>query len=207
MQIRTMTLAVVALLPGMMTAGLAAQNGNGKPSTPVTIVSPVPVPVSGTVQAQQAGNWTVGLSGTPTVTLSPTGAPLPVVKVLPSTAFTIPPVPLALSASGSPNQTPDPPGTRYAITSVNVSNPTANMAVLTLTAYSFAGAANCGFIFNVINSAPGPKLTVAPNSSGSLTFPQPYVTDAVTGGPVCLTGAGSNGLGTTWSVVGYKILP
>ena len=207
MQIRKMIVAVISLLPGVMTVGMAAQNGDGKPSTPVTIVSPNPVPVAGTVQAQQSGTWTVGLSGTPTVTLSPTGVPLPVVKVLPSAAFTIPPTPLALTPSGSVNQTPDPSGTRYAITSVVVSNPTANMAVLTLTAFSFPGSANCAILFNAIASAPGPKLTVPANSSGSLTFPQPYVTDAVTGGSVCLAGGGSNGIGTTWSVVGYKILP
>lgn len=205
MQTRKIVVAAVALVSGMVSAKLIAQVN--KPSTPVTVVNTTPVPVSGTVQAQQAGTWVVGLSGSPTVTLSPTAGPLPVVKVLPSTAFTIPPTPLALAPDGSATQTPDPAGTRYAITSVVVSNPTANLAVLTVTAYAFPGGANCGNVFNAVASAPGPKLTVPPNSTGSLSFPQPYVTEAVSGGSVCLTGGGDNGIGTTFSIVGYKILP
>src|SRR6516225_4594310 len=66
-----------------------------KPATDVNIINPLPVPVTGT------------LSVTP---------------VLPARSFTIPPTPIFGSQGGSTSQTPDPSGTRYAITSVTVTN-------------------------------------------------------------------------------------
>ena len=40
------------------------------PGIPVTLVGPVPLPVSGTVSAQQGGVWNVALTGSPTLNLS-----------------------------------------------------------------------------------------------------------------------------------------
>lgn len=68
--------SVVSLVPQK---NVTAQSG-----PTVTIASPLPLPVkgsvsatvSGTVAAQQSGEWNVGLSGTPTVQLANTTTPL-----------------------------------------------------------------------------------------------------------------------------------
>src|SRR6266496_4611413 len=41
-----------------------------KPVTPVAIVSPIPVPISGDVGAAQSGPWSVAVSNTPTVNVN-----------------------------------------------------------------------------------------------------------------------------------------
>jgi hypothetical protein len=65
------------------------KNATAQSGPAVTIASPLPLPVkgsvsatvSGTVAAQQSGNWNVGLSGTPTVQLANTTTPLLVKSV------------------------------------------------------------------------------------------------------------------------------
>lgn len=204
-----------------------------KPNANVVVVNSAPIPVSGTVQAQQSGPWSfnltgtpavtitgtpavtltgtpaVTLAGTPVVTLAPTSAPLPVSVTLPVQAFTIPPTYLTLTFQGSSLLAPDPSGTRYAITSVVVSNPTSVPLELNVRAVA-AGviSGGCLIVANATAVADGPKLTVQPSSTGTLTYPVPFVTAAVTGSPVCLTASGNTASpGTSWSIVGYKILP
>jgi len=55
--------------------GLAMQKSNAAsapalPSVPVTVAAPLPLPVSGSVSAQQNGAWTVGINGTPSVNIA-----------------------------------------------------------------------------------------------------------------------------------------
>lgn len=197
-------IAVAGLIAGISALGLMApRDAKGdKPSTDVSIVSPLPLPVTGTVQAQQNGNWSVGILGTPTVKIDNSGS------TLPAHAFTIPPRQLSISSAGDVGSTPDPSGTRYAITSVVVSNPTGSAGEVTLSAVAFAfNATNCGFVANAVATAPGPKLTVQANNTTTITFPQPFVTAPVAGPQVCLLAGGVGFVGMTWSAVGYKILP
>jgi len=71
-------LILAAVLAGLAIAGTMmnphpASAGNPVPgSSPVNIVSPVPLPttVSGPVAATQSGTWNVGVNGTPTVNLA-----------------------------------------------------------------------------------------------------------------------------------------
>ena len=177
-----------------------------KSATDVAIVSPLPLPVAGTVNAQQSGNWSVSLVGTPTVSVGTSGNPLPVLLSLPSTAFTIPPQQVSLVVAGSATQPPDPSGTRYAITSVTLSNNTDSNGELRIFAIAFsANVATCGFVANEVARADGPVLTAPPHTTTNLTFPQPYVTAPVSGPHACLTAGGAGFLGMNWSVVGYKL--
>jgi hypothetical protein len=67
-------------IPATLLGGLAAsaaighQSASAAPSEPelVTSVAIPPIPVSGTVSANQAGAWNVGLLGTPSVTIANT---------------------------------------------------------------------------------------------------------------------------------------
>jgi len=163
---------------GLLTVGsLMPKRADAEKPTDVAIVSSVPLTVSGNV------------------------AP-----VLPANAFTHPPSQVFLVPSGAAVP-PDPSGTRYAISAFVVSNPTSVETEVTLRAKAGTTSASCSFLFNEVANANGPKMTVQPHSTGSLTFPVPYVTDAVAGPQVCLTAAGNNTTGMNWSAVGYKILP
>jgi hypothetical protein len=125
----------------------------------------------------------------------------------PSYAFSFPPKQISLVPAGN-LVAPDPSKTRYAITSFTVSNGTTQVATAHLTAFaSSASLTNCGFIFNTVASAAGPEVTVPPNSTVSLTFPTPFVTNAVSGKDVCLAASGNAFIPQTWSVTGYKLLP
>jgi len=135
-------------------------------------------------------------------------------------SFTIPPLGAGGAPTGSPLMTPDPSGTQYAITSVTVSNASGGLqggpaepVTLTLIAVAFSTAENntCRLLhLGFVETAPGPTVTVSPQDTVHLTFPQPYITAPVIGPLVCLgatsitTGAAR---GITWSAVGYKILP
>lgn len=76
--------AVLAVSAGVITSDAQnARPANTPPGAPVAIVSPLPLPVtgsatvSGTVAATQSGAWNVGITGTPTVNVnSSTAAPL-----------------------------------------------------------------------------------------------------------------------------------
>jgi len=50
------------------------KNANGAAGAPVHIASSVPLTVTGTVAAQQSGNWNVGITGTPSVNVANTSA-------------------------------------------------------------------------------------------------------------------------------------
>jgi hypothetical protein len=66
----------------------------------------------------------------------------------------------------------------------------------------------CAFPVDNLASAAGPELVVPPQSTVHITFPQPFLTDAVAGTNVCLQAFGSGAfIGVKWSAVGYKILP
>jgi|RhiMetdeSRZDD1v2_1073273.scaffolds.fasta_scaffold87530_4 hypothetical protein len=159
----------------------------------------------------------LAVSATGTAWAQGQGTPPP--RVGPS--FTIPPVQeVSVAPTGSPLMTPDPSGTRYAITSVTVSNAkgglqggTAEPVTLTLIAVAFGTPENntCRLLhLGFVETAPGPTVTVSPQDTVHLAFPQPYITAPVDGPFVCLgataiTSGGNQGL--TWSAVGYKILP
>jgi hypothetical protein len=68
--------ASAALLVGMIGSTsnptASAAPPGGPPSSSVTLVSPIPLPVSGSVSAAQSGAWNVGLVGTPSVSLAGT---------------------------------------------------------------------------------------------------------------------------------------
>jgi hypothetical protein len=73
---------------------------------------------------------------------------------------------------------------------------------------------NCFFRGNtpLIGSELGPSMIVQANSTGVLTFPQPFVTQATIGkDPVCLYARGGDPSRSPMpvyvSIVGYKILP
>src|SRR5215469_9573002 len=58
------------------------KNAKGAGAAPVAVVN-TPLPVTGTIAAQQSGNWNVGIAGTPTVGVNNfpgtlTGATVPV---------------------------------------------------------------------------------------------------------------------------------
>lgn len=62
----TAALVTLAVIGSVMSSHRAdAQGGPG-----VTIVSPLPLPVTGTVNASQSGAWNVGLQGTPNVNVA-----------------------------------------------------------------------------------------------------------------------------------------
>jgi hypothetical protein len=141
-------------------------------------------------------------------------ATVPAMPVFPgfsTTAFTIPPTTAALSAQGSTTMLGDPPGTRYAITSFTATNESLVQAqTVKIQAKSGSVSGSCQLLFNVQDQKAGPIAVVPVGSTVQLTFPQPFVTEALTGGPnVCLVGSGDPTayVGLSWSVVGYKILP
>ena len=129
-------------------------------------------------------------------------------------SFTIPPIQAHAAPTGSPEMTPDPSETQYAITSVTVTNEGAAPFVVTLAAVAFGTPENntCRFLhLGFVGTTPGPRVMVAPASTVHITFPEPYVTAPVTGPFVCLGVfaiplGGPAGL-LTWSAVGHKILP
>lgn len=133
--------------------------------------------------------------------------PVPVMPVVPATQFSPAPVALSLSLQGM-FVDPDPSGTRYAITSVTVSNPTAVSYTVIVKAVAVAIAPSCRSAANQQAFADGPVVTVSPNSTAHVTFPIPFVTAPVSGTFVCLVAAGTNApVGATWSAVGYRLLP
>jgi hypothetical protein len=125
---------------------------------------------------------------------------------LPFNWFSYPPQQASIASAGSTGVKPDPSGTRYAITSFTVNNPSASLATIRLTAFASNSAwTDCGVLFNVDDSAPGPEMTIAPSSTVELTFPTPFIIKRVIGTNVCL-GAGGNGFaGLKWSAVGYRL--
>ena len=159
-------------------------------------------------------------AGGPTVTIDQAQLPLPVninntanpLHVLitsPANAFSTPPQQVVLGRGGDPSLTPDPSGTRYAISSFTVSNPTGITSEIHMSAVAVNGSPTNCFLspINVVAEAQGPRLTVAAQSTATLTFPQPFITAPVSGLSVCLMVGGNNLNGMTWSAVGYKILP
>jgi hypothetical protein len=126
----------------------------------------------------------------------------------PNTQFSIPPIQLSIAAAGSDLVKPDPSGTRYLISSFTVTNPTNNTIDIFLRSVASQTTSNgCRLPLNQVSSADGPRLAVGPNSTQTLTFPQPYLIKFVTGPKVCLVAGGNGFIGSTWSAVGYKLLP
>ena len=133
--------------------------------------------------------------------------PVPVTVVDPVHGFSNAPAQVFLVPAGA-DVPADPSGTRYAITSLTLSNPATIVATFSIRAIaSSASLTSCQFVFNATETAAGPTLVAGPQSTTHITFPQPFVTAPVTGQSVCLAGGGNNTTGTTWSAVGYKILP
>jgi hypothetical protein len=196
------SLSIAANLALGAAAALAAGPDPGVNVT-VTNTRSNPVPVTGSL----------GVTGGVTIN-NPESAPIPVagvvgaIPLLPTTAFTIPPQQLSIALAGSSTQPVDPSGTRYAISSITVTNPTPNSSEVVLVAIAFNfSTTDCGFLANEVARAAAPKIAVPPQATVQLTFPQPYVTAAVAGPHVCLSAGGGGYTGMTWSAVGYKILP
>lgn len=68
--------AVIALLwiTGTIMSTYSSPSASAASGAPVNIVSPLPVPVSGTVASTQSGLWNVGIAGTPTVAAAQSGS-------------------------------------------------------------------------------------------------------------------------------------
>ncbi len=143
----------------------------------------------------------------------PRNAPLssatPVYPGFGATAFSSPAYPVAQDAiQGSWAMTPDPVGTRYALTSVTVTN-TLNVVQTVFFQVRPGNFGNtCGnSVPSTFDLAIGPVVVVPAAGTVHLQFPQPFITNAISSGPaVCLTAAATEP-GATWSVVGYKLLP
>jgi len=123
---------------------------------------------------------------------------------LPGTQFSLPPQQVAATPGGATTMKPEPSGTRYAITSFTVSNPSTQTFTVQVKAISatIISGGGCGFIANAVHTVSGPVIVVGPNSTVSLTYPQPFVLSA-TGAPECLAVGGGNVIGEQWSLVGY----
>ena len=154
------------------------------PGQPVPVTAPVPIAVTAP-------------------------APLPVSIVSNRQSFTFPPVAGTLTTQG-PNAPADPSGTQYAITSVTVTNTSTSPQTLTMRAVAgeVAAGSGCRLPFNVVQTAPGPVVVVPATGTVHLSFPEPFVTAAVTGTAVCLAAhADPATINLTWSAVGYRIVP
>ena len=210
----TAIIAGLAVIGSVMNSRQFTIQGAGGPTVTIDQAQlPLPVQgslgVSGSVAATQSGPWNVGITGTPTVNINNTVNPLRVLITSPANPFSTSPQQVVLGSGGDPNLTPDPSGTRYAISLFTVSNPTSITSELHMAAVAAnSSPTNCGFSpINVAAEAQGPRLTVAAQSTATLTFPQPFITAPVSGLSVCLMVGGNNLNGMTWSAVGYKILP
>jgi hypothetical protein len=140
---------------------------------------------------------------------NPPASPVPVTVISPANQFSLSPVQLTLTYQGA-FAAPDPSGTRYAITSVTVSNPLVTHVNVAFRAYAVEYASpTCRNMANAQNFSDGPEITVSPFSTTHITFSQPFITGAVTGTFVCLAAVGLNTAqtGMKWSAVGYKLNP
>lgn len=207
-------IAGLAVIGSVMNSRQSIVQGAAGPTVTIDQAQlPLPVQgslgVSGSVAATQSGPWNVEITGTPAVNINNTVNPLHVLIASPANAFSTSPQQVVLGRGGDPNLTPDPSGTRYAISSFTVSNPTSITSEIHMSAVAVnASPTNCFLSpINVVAEAQGPRLTVAAQSSATLTFPQPFITAPVSGLAVCLMAAGDNTTGMTWSAVGFKILP
>lgn len=145
----------------------------------------------------------------PTVVVNTAAEPVPVTVVQQaSSPFSIPPVQVSLAWQGGFVPI-DPSGTRYAISSVTVTNATGSPSTVSFYAVAFSVLGeNCRLPSNMTESSDGPIVVAAPYSTTHLVFPEPYVTAAVSGTGVCLVAGGSPALEhVKWSAVGHRILP
>jgi len=128
---------------------------------------------------------------------------------LPAHSFSLPPTQVYNAVDGSPSVKPDPPGTRYAITSVTVVNPTPTSTfTVQIVALGFSyPVTNCGSPSDDVEQSDGPTIVAPPNSTTHLTFPEPFLTRTVAGPEVCLASTGMVNYGVTWSAVGWKAIP
>jgi hypothetical protein len=203
--------AVVGVCGLAMTASIIGPKTKADDIKDVRLISPVPLPVTGTVGVTGAVNvsaisplpvtGTVGISGP--VNLSASG-PVPVFPGLPPRAFTIPPTQSIIAVTGS-STTPDPSGTRYALTTIVVANSSNASSDLSFSAHG-TNFGNCNISTDHPSFSPGPAISIGPHSTQTISFPEPYVTAPVTATGVCLMVSSPQGNGlVTWSVVGYKL--
>jgi hypothetical protein len=126
-------------------------------------------------------------------------------NAIPLKQFSLGPQPVAETPGGAAQMQPDPSGTLYAISSFTVTNPnpgTFRVQMFAIAASSFSDG--CAVIGNQVKQVAGPDIVVGPDSTATLTFPQPYVFGAA-GARVCLAVGGDNLIGEEWSVVGHKL--
>lgn len=233
-------IGATVILAGSALAAIAASPASGSVNTANSVAASAaggptftadqgaagstPWPVTGTVNvgnlpATQQVSGTVGVSNFPsaqavtgtvgidsahnTVRIDAAGS-------IPATAFSIPPLGISAAPEGDPNESPDPSGTRYAITSVVVTNTVSQAVEVDLGAGAFSPAGllgnGCAGLGDQVASVPGPDLIVGPDSTLVVNYPQPFITAPVTGGLVCLIAdSGTPFVGVTWSAVGYRL--
>jgi hypothetical protein len=132
---------------------------------------------------------------------------------IPAREFSIPPTYGGTSGRGSSDQAPDPAGTRYAITSFTVvTEPSSRTAAVEIAlgvgGFNGPAPANCGVSQPLSSSFGGPVLVVPGQDTRTISFPQAFVTPAVSGEHVCLMTFLSNTGDNTpikWSAVGYRL--
>jgi hypothetical protein len=157
-----------------------------KPSTPVTVTNgptaPVPVVVPQTVQT--------------TVQIPPR-------------QFSLPPQAVTTTPTGSSAMPPLGPSTQFAISSVVVTNASANAQTVSLAVIAAPYGrtdTDCSVAVAASSQRPGPKVSVPAHSTVMLNFAQPFVTQGIQedSNRVCLAAWGdTSSADVTWSAVGY----
>lgn len=169
---------------------------------------PISVVIAAFVIALAAAPASAQLTKPPSQTLVINSAaqPVPVTVIEEGSPFTIAPVQVALALQGGFVPI-DPSGTRYAISSVTVSNATGTASTVSFYAVAFSSlGANCRLPANAVEQTDGPVVVVGPYSTAHIAFPEPFITAAVNGPGVCLVAGGSPAqIPITWSAVGRRV--
>jgi hypothetical protein len=184
-------------------AALAA----GPPSGLDVTVTNTPLPVQGTVNVGNLPTTqAVTVTGTPNVNVVNT----PTVQIngtvqtqtgIPATAFSkivLVNGPVVLSG-------PNPAGTRYAITSLTVTNDGLTSIPGTgLLQGVYGSTTDCSLFTSAISPSAGPQAVVAPNTTVHLSFPQPFVIIPKAGANSCLVASNiAGGASVIITVVGF----
>lgn len=195
------SIGVISLGAASALTTTRAAHAAGTSSDAVTVINtpvqPIPVAPQGTTTVV----GTVGVSGTPTVNAQQSGA-WSVGTAIPVTQF---------SRTGTASNDlvlsgPDPSGTRYAISSVTLSNANASP-------FNFYLSANTGALcVGSNNEHVGPAIVLAASQTMTIPFPQPFVLSAPAGAATdCLmariyaTGSSSVIGAVLVTVVGYRL--
>jgi hypothetical protein len=180
---------------------------------PVFVVALTAVAMAGSpASSGQAAAPPARPIGAPVNVVNVPTSPVPVVPLVPPTQFS-----LRKHVEGDITQlaSGDPPGTRYAITSIVLTNRCCEAVSIRLFAQSGPASPGsdqvCPLRFGEagegIERTFGPELIAPRGQSAALTFPQPFVTNALGGGHTCLSMSSSaSAFGPQEIIViGYKL--